>query len=522
MFGIPTWLLIFPVLGFLILVHELGHFLTAKRFGIKVTEFGFGFPPRIFGVRYGETVYSINWIPLGGFVRMVGEEDPTGTRKVEVARKLADEFVSRSNDEEYDDARVPIPSETSTTEPTEITGEEVTYAPDDVESTRDLAEQFVELVASGDFADVRRVTTAKTLTDNFVKIVEEADPDDFRRLAAARKLADQFISMAEQGELTDPGSFAAASVYKRAVVLLAGSFMNFVTPVVIFTILFLLPQDTLVGSVTINGVAPNSPAAEAGLRAGDTIISVNGHKVDNTVDLIQRILTKLGSEIELAVRRGAIVTGLGVSPEFSSIDIVLVTPRLVPPKLLVVDEVIDPDNEVSLADARRYNGELELGDTMTQGAVGVLIGTTNSRIVKRSHPIWDAVPMSVGRVRDTLLITKNSITSFAAGGPNPGFAGPVGIAQVTGEVARIGIAPVFELMALISISLGVVNILPIPALDGGRLVFVVLEWARRGKRISPQREGMVHLAGFVVLLGAIVAMSYLDIVRLIEGGSFIR
>ena len=66
--------------GALIFVHELGHFATAKWFGIKVTEFGFGFPPRIFGVTRGETTYTLNWIPLGGFVRMVGEEDPTDPR----------------------------------------------------------------------------------------------------------------------------------------------------------------------------------------------------------------------------------------------------------------------------------------------------------------------------------------------------------------------------------------------------------------------------------------------------------
>ena len=80
MFDLPNWLLIFPVLGSLIFVHELGHFVTAKRFGVRVIEFGFGFPPRIFGVQYGETLYSINWIPIGGFVRMAGEEDPSEVR----------------------------------------------------------------------------------------------------------------------------------------------------------------------------------------------------------------------------------------------------------------------------------------------------------------------------------------------------------------------------------------------------------------------------------------------------------
>ena len=80
MLNIPAWLLVVPILGFLVFVHELGHFLTAKKFGIKVTEFGFGFPPRIYGYKHGETIYSINWIPIGGFVKMVGEEESTDPR----------------------------------------------------------------------------------------------------------------------------------------------------------------------------------------------------------------------------------------------------------------------------------------------------------------------------------------------------------------------------------------------------------------------------------------------------------
>ena len=86
---IPLWLLIFPVLGFIVFVHELGHFATARAFGIKVTEFGFGFPPRMFGVRYRDTLYSLNWIPIGGFVRMVGEEDPDRARQLRRPRGLA-------------------------------------------------------------------------------------------------------------------------------------------------------------------------------------------------------------------------------------------------------------------------------------------------------------------------------------------------------------------------------------------------------------------------------------------------
>ena len=124
---------------------------------------------------------------------------------------------------------------------------------------------------------------------------------------------------------------------------------------------------------------------------------------------------------------------------------------------------------------------------------------------------------------DVVIFTRNAVARWTAGGPNPGFTGPVGIAQVTGEIAKTGrIELVINLMALISISLGVVNILPIPALDGGRLLFVLIEGIRKGKRISPQREGMVHLVGFVVLIGLIVVISFFDVVRLLNGGSPLR
>ena len=404
--GLPTWILIVPLLGFLIFIHELGHFVTAKRFGITVHEFGFGFPPRIFGLKYGETTYTINWIPLGGFVRLEGEDGRSST--------------------------------------------------------------------------------------------PGADPE------------------------SDPNSFANQSVLRRAIVLSAGSIVNLAAPVVIFTILFMIPQDTFVGSVVVSGVAPGSPALEAGLRPGDTVVAVDGKKVDNSAELIQRIMAKLGATTELTIRRGSIVSGLGTSPEFSTVETVQLVPRLNPPDLKVVDEVSDPGREVSLRDARRYNAQLKPGDTMTQGPTGIMIGTANGRIVKESHPIWEAVPMSFGKMRDVVVISKNGISRWAAGGPDPGLAGPIGIARVTGQVAEAGISPVFELMALISLSLGIFNMLPIPALDGGRFLFVMIEWVRRGKRISPEREGLVHLIGFVVLIGFIVLISISDIQSILNGTDLLR
>lgn len=402
------WLLIVPSLAFLIFVHELGHFLTAKWFGVKVTEFGFGFPPRMFGVRRGETIYSINWIPLGGFVRMLGED-------------------SAAN-------------------------------------------------------------------------VENEDPDSGRR-------------------------FTDQTPLRRAMVLVAGSGMNILTALVIFTVLLLLPQNTPVGIVSVGGVAPGSPAAAAGIRPGDQVLAVNGERVRNHLELIDRVRSTQEASVELKIRRGSIVSGLGQSPEFAVVETVTVMPRSNPPSLSVVEIVADPRSEVSLRDARRYDGRLGIGDTLRQGAVGIMISTGNVRFVKERQPVLQALPGAASQIWWTVSMTGGGIISWAGGGPNPGFMGPIGIAQVTGEVAEVsndhGIEIFFEFVAFLSISLGLINILPIPALDGGKLVFVMIEWVRGGRRISPRKEGMAHVVGFALIIAVVVVVSFFDVSRILSGGSLL-
>ncbi|MFL2803645.1 MAG: M50 family metallopeptidase [Dehalococcoidia bacterium] len=396
MFSIPTWLLVIPILGFLVLIHELGHFITAKKFGIKVTEFGFGFPPKIYSIKKGETEYSINLIPLGGFVRMVGEEDPT-----------------------------------------------------------------------------------------------------------------------------DPKSFARQSGIKRGIVLVAGSFVNLILPVIIFTILLMLPHDTIKGDIVISSIAPGSPAKLVGLQPGDTITSVNNTQIQSTQDLISQISKNLGEKTKLTVKRSNQIAGFSGSTEFSSLEIIELTPRKSPPKLKVVDKISDPKSQILINEAQTYISSLKLGDVMSQGAIGILISTQNPKTTKTSLQIWEAVPSSINKVLEIFSLTFGGIKTMISNGENPGFTGPIGIAQVTGEVAKIGVRPIFELIALLSISLGILNLLPIPALDGGRLLFVIIEKVRGGKKISPQKEGLVHLIGFVVLIGLVLIMSYFDIIRLISGSSIL-
>ncbi len=132
----------------------------------------------------------------------------------------------------------------------------------------------------------------------------------------------------------------------------------------------------------------------------------------------------------------------------------------------------------------------------------------------------EAIPGAFTQSWDILVTFRNEIGRMISGSADVQLAGPVGIAQITGQVVDAGIAPLVTWAALLSINLAIVNILPIPALDGGRITFVLLELARGGRRISPEKERAVHMAGFALLMSAIVLVTFNDIQRLVGGFSF--
>ena len=355
-----------PIMGFLIFVHELGHFAVAKAFGIRVNEFGFGLPipPRIFGFRRGETMYSIYLNPLGGFVRLLGEEDPS-----------------------------------------------------------------------------------------------------------------------------HPRSLAGKSRLTRFLVLAAGSFMNLLVPIVVFSILFaVVPPRMTIGTVRIQEVWPGSPAQEVGLRSGDAIMRVDDERVTTSEQAVRLITGKRGVEVELLIMRGATIAGIGTSPEFATYEMVYIVPRVNPPR--------------------------------GQGPTGISVATFGRVITQPRYPFWEAIPLGVQHLGGLLVMIWDEVFSWIDGTATPQFAGPIGIAQVTSEVSKFGAIPLLNLTAFLSINLAIINILPLPALDGGRILFLGIEWARRGKRISPQREGLIHLLGFALIISLVIIISYFDILRLLRGESF--
>jgi regulator of sigma E protease len=350
------------VLGILVLVHEFGHFITAKRAGLKVEEFGFGFPPRLWGIKRGETTYSINWIPFGGFVKIFGED---GEHK------------------------------------------------------------------------------------------------------------------------EDKRSFSGAKPGKKALIISAGVIMNFLLAVVFLSVgnavglrvgiddKNILEGKTIDPKIQIIGVAPNSPAQQSGLGVLDEIAGfrVNGQKKNiKTISDVQNIVNQnLGKEFLILIKNGD-----GVIEK-------KITPRKNPPT--------------------------------NEGALGISLGA--SGIIK--YPIQQAI----GRgAYDAVVIFEQTVIGYAtliknvfiSGRPGMELSGPIGIAVVTGRAAKLGIAYLMQFTSLISINLAVLNFLPFPALDGGRLIFVIIEKIRR-KAVPVKIENAVNTVGFALLILLMVYVTTKDIIK---------
>ena len=175
---------------------------------------------------------------------------------------------------------------------------------------------------------------------------------------------------------------------------------------------------------------------------------------------------------------------------------------------------------MSIKDARKYDPNLEIGDTLTQGAIGVIVGLVNPKFERTSLPVSNAVPSAISMIWTVLDLTWNGLRVGISDRSNPGLAGPVGIAHATGEIVdTLGLSMIFQLTAVLSISLAVVNMLPFPALDGGRFMFVLVEWLRGGKRVSPHKENVVHFIGFALLICFILVVTYFDVLNILGGNT---
>ncbi len=341
------------VLSVLIIVHELGHFSAAKATGVPVEEFGVGFPPRLYGKKWGETIYSINWIPFGGFNKISGEIDPSV-----------------------------------------------------------------------------------------------------------------------------PKGLASRGYGVRLLVLVGGILMNLILPFVLLAVAYMVPHDMATGRIIVEDIEAGSPADAAGILPGDRLLKIDGRILNHKGDYSRYLMLNMGREITISLEH---------------------------------------------ADSTAEDVRLTVPWRPTEGGrtIGTLSKTVDLTIAPESLPFWEAIPVGARSCIETLVLYKNGIIGMIIGTIPFIPAGPVGIVQVTGEVAHTGISPVLELAAFISIAIAITQIIPFPALDGGRIIFVILEWIRRGKRVSHRVEGIVHSVGFMILLTLMVLITYQDIARWISGESLL-
>jgi regulator of sigma E protease len=338
----------------------------------------------------------------------------------------------------------------------------------------------------------------------------------------------------------------------------AGPLMNVVLPIILLTIVFMVPTNVPVTDVVITNAAPGSPAEQAGLLSGDIVKGMDGRIINNSSDLRTAIQLRLGAPSEWVVDRGGEAYTTSLVPRknppedqgavgITFADARVTITRVVPDStaqaagLQVGDLLLGVQNQLildadavagALAAARAEqtdgtvslsvlrNGEIKEYSLAASAAILPGLELVVEPEISRSEPIWEAVPSSLAQMSEILIIAKNEISRMVAGSAPVGVAGPIGIAQLTGEVARSGLVPLIFWTALISMNLAIVNLLPIPALDGGRITFVLLELLRGGRRITPEKERLVHLAGFVLVIGLVVVVSVNDITRIITGGGF--
>lgn len=269
----------------------------------------------------------------------------------------------------------------------------------------------------------------------------------------------------EDQQVQNERSFNAQKVWKRIIVVLSGPLTNLVFAILLSFVTLSFFGDYMPG---IYEVAPDTPAAVAGVQVGDVIQDVNGKPIKLYYQITDMIVAADSDELTLTVLRNGESTTLHLS------DI--------------------------------YNQE------MGRNYIGVTI--TPERVM---FGVGESALRSINYVTGTLGETFRFFGRVAQGNVSSSdAAGPVAIVAMISEAVRSGGETVLRLLVLISASLGIMNLLPIPAMDGGRLVFMVVE-AIRGKPIAPEKEGMIHFVGLILLFGLIIFLTFNDVGNLIRG-----
>lgn len=312
----------------------------------------------------------------------------------------------------------------------------------------------------------------------------------------------------EDTESDHPGAFYKQAVWKRILVVMAGGISNIILGFVLFLIIVPLTSPMLTN--TVDTVVENSHIANAGLMSGDEIISINGHNVSfyNDISLYTQDFTK-DTEAELEVRRD----GEKISLSFKPTEVI--------ENISYTENGVDYTQIVNGIETTQH---FDYGDNLTYKEENIGKTQTNTSYIIGFRPVQENVTITNvwgeawNQTGFVVKLVYQSLWQMITGKVGvEQMSGPVGIVNEVNTAVNSGPGAylyVLNLVALLTINLGVFNLLPIPALDGGRLFFMLVEMVRR-KPIPPEKEGMVHAIGMLLLLGLIVFISFNDIMRLV-------
>lgn len=428
-------------IAFLVLIHEWGHFFVARRFRVWVHQFAIGFGPALLRYKPGETEYSLRVFPIGGFVRLAGDEPDNEEDKAVPADRL---FTAKRPW-----ARMAIISAGSLMN---ILGAVVLM----ILAVGLFGVPYLEIA---DFTEVSAAKEQLAIGDKIVKV-------DGRNIYTAAQL-NSIIQRKAAGPQPQPVTIEV----KRG------------EEVLTFTV---TPRWSSESQKYLIGVVfPNPPAsttnkirhldrgaflAKQGLRRGDKIITANGEPVYSFLSFIK--------VLEKAIKTQS------------------------PLSLLIVREGQKVSYTLDLTGIEQLEEALE--------------GVQPELDTRRPGPIT-SVALGVTRSWEIVVLLYQTAKGMIAGRIPAGeaFTGPVGIASFLGQSLNQGLMSFLMLVAILSLNLGIINLLPFPALDGSRLLFLTYELIRR-KPFPPQKEGWVHYIGFIILIGLMLLITYKDILRLLR------
>ena len=445
------------VLGVLVFVHELGHFLAAKRVGIRVLKFQLGFNPTIAAVRRGDTEYSLGLLPLGGYVKMAGEsaEDITHDEHGNIVKR-SDEFLSKTRWERF---QVLIMGPTMNILLALILSAIVLYQGAEIPAFQDQP-PVVGAIAAGAPAskvDIQPGDLIASVDGHKVDTWEQ-----FYIAVGSRPNREIPIGLLRNGlEITRQVTPLTQPSQSRFEIGEIG-----VLPAV---------------HPHIRAVNAGAPAEKAGLKPNDIVLTVEGETMTFASQLREAIAKRPGQVVKVTVLRDGATEMLEATP--------------------------CPSSDRRGCDAAPAAG----GKSASQGLLGISIADETKSIKPGAV---DAVKMSVSKNVEYAGLIVQTLWGLVTRQTSPRqLMGPVAIAQLSGESAQLGWIALFSLMASISLNLGLLNLMPIPVLDGGHIFIMALEGIAR-RDFSVRLKEKVLMAGFVLLMMLMVTVIYNDLTRI--------